>query len=291
MGRDGAHDDDDALTRAERTLEEQAAELDDLRRRLAGERFAEQLREALTVAQAASEIGSPVTHERLLEMIVETAAHVISARSAALFLLDDATDELVFQVALGSKAEAVRSFRVPLGHGVAGLVALTGQPMAIADARGDPRIATDIAESVGYIPDSVLCVPLFYGDRVIGALELLDKAGASSFAPSDIDALALFANQAAVALQQSRTRANVGALIVEMLQGVPDDEGRTLAPQAESFAGAAQADPNYARALELARLVHDVSRRGEREWEACRAILTAFSAYLRSEPRLGAGVQ
>ena len=49
--------------------------------------------------------------------------------------------------------------------------------------------------------------------EIIGVLELLDKEGASSFSPADMEALGLFANQAAVSIEQSRTHRNpnVGA--------------------------------------------------------------------------------
>src|SRR5206468_5403043 len=118
-----------------------------------------------------------VTHSRLLEMIVQTAAQVISARAASLFLINRQTQELVFEVALGQKAEDVKKFTVPLGHGIAGLVAVSGQPIAVSDASKDPRQAADIARSVGYVPQTILCVPLFYNDQIIGVLELLDKEG------------------------------------------------------------------------------------------------------------------
>src|SRR5215218_274795 len=152
----------DALARAQEIIARQTEEIERLRRRLADERIVDDLQEALTLAAAAGTIASPVTHSRLLEMIVETAAHVISARAAALFLIDEEAEELVFEVALGSKAEEVKKFRVPLGHGIAGLVAVSGQPMAVSDAESDPRQAADIAQSVGYTPQSILCVPLFY---------------------------------------------------------------------------------------------------------------------------------
>lgn len=111
-------------------------EISSLKRRLADERFAEDLRDALTLAGAAGTIAAPVAHARLLEMIVETAAHVIPSRAASLFLVDEKTEELIFEVALGSKADEVRKFRIPLGHGIAGLVAVSGQRMAVSDAEG-----------------------------------------------------------------------------------------------------------------------------------------------------------
>jgi GAF domain-containing protein len=219
----------------------------------------ERLKDTLRLATTAGIIGSPVSHARLLEMIVETGAHVIGARAGALFLLDEENDELTFEVAIGSRAAEVKRFRVPLGHGIAGIVAASGQAMAIKDARGDPRLASDIADSVGYVPETVLCVPLFYGDNVIGALELLDKEG--GFSAGDLEALGLFANQAAVALQLSRTYENVAGL----LSG-EDSKG---------------ADEVSRDAVELARLVQEIARYGESERKACRELLFAFAEYLR----------
>jgi GAF domain-containing protein len=227
----------------------------------------ERLRDALRLAATAGIIGSPVAHSRLLEMIVETGAHVIGAQAGALFLLDEDEDELTFEVAIGSRAAEVKSFRVPIGHGIAGMVAATGQAMAIADAESDPRLASDIADSVGYAPQTVLCVPLFYGDSVIGALELLDKRDGESFTAADLEALGLFANQAAVALQISRTYENVARILD---QGDADGD----------------ADEASREALELARLVHEIARQGEGERKACREILLGFAEYLRARNEL-----
>ena len=162
MNDEPRSEDHETLARAQETIERQREEIERLQRRLAEERFAGDLRDALALTAAAGTIASPVSYSRLLEMIVETAAHVIFARAAALFLIDEEAEELVFEVALGSKAEEVKKFRVPLGHGIAGLVAVSGQPMAVSDAERDPRQAADIARSVGYTPQSILCVPLFY---------------------------------------------------------------------------------------------------------------------------------
>jgi signal transduction protein with GAF and PtsI domain len=130
----------DAEGRArEAALARAQEEISRLERRLSDERFAEELKDALTLAAAAGQISAPVTHSRLLEMIVETAASVIPSRAASLFLIDQETEELIFEVALGPEAEEVRKFRVPLGQGIAGLVAVSGQPMAISDASSDPR--------------------------------------------------------------------------------------------------------------------------------------------------------
>lgn len=163
------------------TITEYEAEIARLRGRLETEHFVADLRQALNLAVVANTVATPVTHQRLLEMIVEVAAQVIKAQAAALFLIDEESNELVFEVALGSRASEVKKFRVPLGHGVAGLVAVTGQPLAISKADQDSRQAVDIARAVGYQPKSIISVPLFYEEQVIGVLELMDKQDAPGF--------------------------------------------------------------------------------------------------------------
>jgi GAF domain-containing protein len=254
------------------------------------DRFAMELRDALILASTAGTIASPVTHSQLLELIVETAIQVIAVRAGALFLINEETQELVFAVALGHKAEEARKFTVPLGRGIAGLVAVTGQPMAISDVERDPRLAPDIAGAIGYMPQSILCVPLSYNGRITGVLEFLDKEGAPSFSAKDMEILGLFANQAAVAIEQSRTHQNLVALMSEVLAslgGVAEERKARLAAGAPAFAHRVEADPAYADALDLARLVQEIVWQGDAERRACQGILEQFAAYARARPSGG----
>ena len=203
MTQDGGDQSPETVDVLRQQIAQQAAEIDRLKRRIADDSMLDELREAVRLSLVAEAISAPVSHGRLLDMIVATAADIIGANAAALFMIDREQEDLVFEVALGEKADEVKKFRVPLGHGVAGLVALTGQPMAVSDTEKDDRDAADIAEAVGYVPKNILCVPLFYSDQVIGVLELLDKEGAAHFSPEDMEALGLFANQAAVAIEHT----------------------------------------------------------------------------------------
>ena len=246
----------------------------------------DRLRDELTRAGLTGAIAVPLTHEQLLDRIVTTAAQVISAQAGALFLIDEEANELVFEVAIGPKAAEVRKFRVPLGHGIAGLVATSGQPIAVSDAAGNPQQARDIAESVGYVPQTIVCVPLTADDRIIGVLELLDKQGGASFTPTDIDTLTLFASLAALAIEQSQAQQNLVRLVSNALASA----GITTATSPAPESGLAD-DAAYRQSLELARLVQEIASQGETEVEACRAILQSFARYLRlrSNP-LGSGM-
>jgi GAF domain-containing protein len=263
----------------------QQAEIERLNRRIGDERFAQELREAFALASSVGAIGSPLSHQQLLRLIVETAADVITARAGSLFLIDHDTEELVFEVATGPKADEVMHFRVPLGQGIAGFVAVTGQPMAIADVQQDPRHASDIAESIGYRPNSILCVPLMRDDHIIGVLELLDKEDGNSFNARDLEVLGLFAQQAAVAIEQSRTSRNLVMLIGEVLGvlGVlPPEERPGLAQRAQEFALSIEEDSAYQQTVELARLVQEIAAYGANERVACQTLLEGFAGYLRA---------
>lgn len=277
----------DALQQANALIARQAADIERLQTRLAGELLADELRQWLVTVAIAGEISAPSEQNRLLDMILAAAAHVISAHSGALFLVDVENEELTFAAALGPKADEVRKLRVPLGHGIAGLVAVSGQPMAISDAGNDPRQAADIAETVGYVPQSILCVPLFYDEQVIGVLELLDKQGAPSFSADDINQLSIFAEQAAAAIEQSRGQRDLTALVNAALRAWA--AGGSPAPvsseRVEQFTLAIERDATYLRALDLARLVNDISSHGDLATGACSAILRGFLDYLVASPR------
>jgi GAF domain-containing protein len=278
------------LALAQATIVRQQHEIESLRRGRADDHLAEEVRGALTLAAATSTIIAPVAHTRLLEMIVETAARIIDAQAASLFLLDAAKQELIFEVALGEKAAEIRNLRIPVGSGFAGMVAVSGQPMAISNAQHDPRHAADIARRVGYAPESILCVPLFHADEVIGVFEMLDKSSAASFTLMDMELLGLFANQAAVAIEQSRAQRNLTSLVagaLALLAATSVEQTQVLNQRARSVAIGIEDDPDYQRAVHLAGMVQAIAHSGEGETRACEAILRDFADYVRSRPRGG----
>lgn len=280
------------LEEAKQVIGLQEEELRRLRQQVEDDRFAEDLRDVLVLTAANGIIASPVDHERLLEMIVSTAAHVIGAEAGLLFVVDEAKGELCFEVSMAPNTDAVEKFRVPLGHGIAGLVAATGQPMATSAAEEDQRLLEEVGEMIGYEPRSLMAVPLSYGDRVIGVLELLDKDAARSFSPSDMEALAMFGHQAAVALELSRTYRHLAPLVGEIIASVDDRHGErklALRKRSDAFARHIEDDPSYAETLELAELVQLIAWEGDDELVACRTILRAFADYLRSRPALLSG--
>ena len=279
QGADGA---DTALRQRIAELE---AEVARLRQADPDGGIGEDLRAVLTQAGAAGVLTAPTAHTDLLDQIVATAAHVLHANAASLFLLDEEAEELVFEVALGEKASEVKKFRVKLGQGIAGFTAATGQAIAVADVARDPRWAQDIGQAVAYVPKTILSVPLLMSDRVIGVLQLLDKYGDQPFGAEDMETAGLFANQAAIAIEQSRATQNLTQLMRTALAGT-GDMSNDLVMRAIDLAGRTQESAAYRETLKIAATLGEISRRGDAARRLCEQVVGAIHTYLRAQPRI-----
>ena len=136
----------------------------------------------------------------LLQSIVEVARAIFGARASSIFVLDEEADELVFEAVAGEGADSVIGLRIPSSTGIAGWVLVSGEPIVLSDVSKDPRFARDVAEATGYVPTSLMAVPLLHGERVLGVLQVLDRPPDKPFSLSEMDVLGLFAHQAAIAL-------------------------------------------------------------------------------------------
>jgi GAF domain-containing protein len=249
------------------------------------------LREAIRRAAVADALLVPAPPDVLLDRIIHTATRAIPAQAGTLFLIDPDRRLLTFEVVIGPSAATVKRLTLPLGHGIAGLVAVSGQPLAIANAQQDPRHAKDIAEKAGYLPTTILAVPVTTVDgTVVGVLELLDRIGAATFSLDDMQLLGWFTQLAALALEQRRAHAARALVIGQALvalSGLPTEPRSGLEERVTAFAAQVAADPATQQALALADLVAVIANRGEPEQQACTAVLRAFADYLHSHPGPG----
>jgi GAF domain-containing protein len=162
----------------------------------------------LRAAVAAGVFGADDAFRALLQATVETARAIFHAKASSVFLLDEETDELVFEAVAGEGADTLIGMRFPSSTGVAGWVLVTRQPLVVDDLTKDTRFSRDAAESTGYVPRGIMAVPLLSDEATLGVLEVLDRPQDSRFTLREMDLLGLFANQAAIALdllQRART--------------------------------------------------------------------------------------
>jgi hypothetical protein len=142
----------------------------------------------------------------LVESFARTAAGVFEAAAASVALLDAATGELVYRAAWGAAGDEVVGIRLAPGTGLAGAVVKEGRGLAIPNCRADPRFARQIAEDTGYVPHTMLVVPLIRAGTSVGALSLLDRRDGGPYGPADLERAELFAELAVEALTAAGLR-------------------------------------------------------------------------------------
>jgi GAF domain-containing protein len=154
----------------------------------------------LHAAVAAGVLGTEESHRDLLHSIVVVARAIFRAKASSILLLDEETDELVFEAAADEASESLIGRRFPSSTGIAGFVLVSRQPLVIEDVLADPRFSRETAESTGFVPKGLMAVPLLHEERALGVLEVLDRPQEARFTLAEMELLGLFAHQAAIAL-------------------------------------------------------------------------------------------
>jgi len=166
----------------------------------------EALRRERRVSAALREVGvalgTTFDLDDLLELILSKLTDLVEADRATLYLLDEGKKELVSRLVVGDK---VRSIRMKVGHGIAGIVAQTGKSIRIRDAYTDPQFERDWDVLTGYRTKSMLVAPLKnHQGRTIGVIQVLNKKSGQEFSSDDESILSALSTQAAVAIDNSR---------------------------------------------------------------------------------------
>jgi adenylate cyclase len=192
-------------------------------------------------------ITSEMQLEALLTKIVQVTSKVIHADRTSLFLYDDRTDELWSVVAEGVKE---RQLRFPSTAGLAGWVFSHGEAVNLMNAYADERFNRAVDSETGYKTQSVLTVPVTARDgRRVGVMQALNRQNGPAFGAADVERMAAFAAQAAVAIDNATLFADVAAernynesILRSMSAGVV-----TLDPEVKT----AKLNPAAARILEV----------------------------------------
>ncbi|MGD8347077.1 MAG: ATP-binding cassette domain-containing protein [Lysobacterales bacterium] len=120
--------------------------------------------------------------ERGLFAFTRKLAQLLDADRASLFLRED--DELVLKVA--EHIREMGEIRIPVGSGIAGAVAQSGEAIRIDDAYADPRFNRDVDKRTGYTTRSILSLPMKNMDgEVFAVAQLLNRRDGQPFDEHD----------------------------------------------------------------------------------------------------------
>jgi PAS domain S-box-containing protein len=141
------------------------------------------------------------------ELIVSSARSLLRVRSATLFTRDGSEGQLLCVASAGAADQSRWVGRTLLpGQGVAGRAVAEGRPVVAADFLADPLVQVpdwlaERAKDEDY--RAILAIPFRVADKVIGVLSVGNVAG-SAFTEEDVQLLSVFADQAAIVLENAR---------------------------------------------------------------------------------------
>ena len=215
-----------------------------------------------------------------LEALADAARVAFGAAACGFARVDERAGELEFVASSGVGSDRIVGVRMPLRQGLAGYAATAGETLAVEDVRRDPRFAVEIAESVGYIPQSVLAAPVANGDRVLGVMEVLDRTQ-----PAGADALDLamrFARVAAGVWEIDAMLRDVGRVVLEAAAGAVESTDDRPDIVATLRAAAAASTGTDAELVELAAALAALARYGPAERRLAVRVVGDLDGYFAS---------
>lgn len=153
--------------------------------------------------------------------LLRSAARSLNSDEASIIIRNSEDGNLVFFKAIGQVSDQLESVEIPAGKGIAGFVAMSGQPMAISDVGSEESFYAEIDRKTGFSTEILLATPLFFDGEIIGVLEFINRIGDppfEPFTPDEMDRAAIYAEAIGAlvnALQSSLMSSELAARICD----------------------------------------------------------------------------
>jgi putative nucleotidyltransferase with HDIG domain len=154
-------------------------------------------------------LNSTLDQREIRKRAMEAATSLLDAEVGSLLLVDKKTNELFFEVALGTQGEQLKQMRLRMGEGIAGWVAANDQAALVNDVANDPRYYKKAQHITQFVTRNMICVPVRSRGKVIGVLQAINKKDMGLFTEQDLDDFWTLANQVAVALENANLYAEL----------------------------------------------------------------------------------
>ena len=213
-------------------------------------------------------LTSELDFDRLFPLIIGNVTQAMEAERTSLYVVDWDRRELWTMV-----AEGVQQIRLPLGQGISGRVAATGEIINVPDAWELPYFDRSFDERNNFRTRSVLCQPIRgrFG-KTIGVVQVINKQGKDRFEEEDETFLKGLVSQVGIALENS--------LLVDEMKLSFVASIKTLSATVDSrhpmTAGHSE------RVTEYAQMIAKVMKLGKEEQEAIK-----YAAILHDIGKIG----
>src|ERR1700712_1277840 len=158
-------------------------------------------------------LTSSLELEEILGAIMDKMAQFFGPERWSMLMVDDKAGELYYAIAVGENAESLKGLRVPMGEGVAGWVASTGNPLVVPDVALDPHWSAFASKHPDLQIKSIACVPVRSGNKTLGVIQLLNSK-LDLLSEYSISFLRILCDYAAIAIQNARSMTLIQELTI-----------------------------------------------------------------------------
>ncbi len=152
------------------------------------------------LAEISTVINSTMRLKPLLEHIMASAAEITNAEAASVLLWEKRSNTLRFAATTSGVSNSLLGKAVPLDGSIAGTVMRERRVVVVNEVRAEPQHFDKYDEEIRFQTRSVLGVPMFSKDRVIGVIEAVNRRKLP-WTEDDVHYLSILAAQAAVAIE------------------------------------------------------------------------------------------
>ncbi len=159
--------------------------------------------------EVGKKVGSVSKLNQLMKKVIRMTQQTLNAGASSILLFDNDKRQLRFEIAEGESERMLKQLKLNPQSGIASWVAQHKKPLIINDVARDWRFDKSVDEMTGFITKSVICAPLLVQRRLIGVIEVLNKADGSDFSEQDLGTLTSVASTAAMAIENTQLHQSV----------------------------------------------------------------------------------
>jgi PAS domain S-box-containing protein len=170
----------------------------------------------LALATTTQAVNSSLELDEVLQLVMDTIVRLTGSERGFL-MLRDSQGQMVTHVARNWEQESINPNEFAISRTIIQRVIDSGEPVLTTNAQEDPRFGGQ-ESVVAYNLRSILCVPLKAKAELIGVIYADNRIRSGIFKEADKDLLTIFANQAAIAIENGRLFASVRLTLAEVTE-------------------------------------------------------------------------
>jgi diguanylate cyclase (GGDEF)-like protein len=149
-------------------------------------------------------LTSSLELDEILHTIMNKMAAFFGPERWSLMMVDEHTNELYYAIAVGENEHTLKGLRVPMGEGVAGWVAATGNTLVVPDVALDSHWSAFSRNHPELNIQSIACLPVRANNRTLGVIQLLNSK-LDLMSEFSLSFLRILCDYAAIAIQNARS--------------------------------------------------------------------------------------